>query len=255
MRLLRCSALAVGVLAAVATTAPVRAEDDAKVARGVIDKAIKAHGGAENVKKYPGAVSAFKGTFRGMGMELPMSGEITILGATKVKVALEIEAGGQKISVVNVVDGNKGWAKVADTVTELDKDQMTEAVERQHAGWVASLTPLVDGKGFTLATTGEHKVGEAKAVGVKVSAKGKRDVDLYFDKETGLLLKHESRVKDEGSGQEVTEETFHSEYKEVQGTKQAMKVVTKRDGKDFMDAEMSSIQLSEKVDDTVFVKP
>lgn len=252
MRLLRLAVLTVGF--AFAAGAPVRA-DDAKAAREVIDKAIKAHGGADNVKKFQGSVSSFKGTFRGMGMELPMTGEISVSGATRAKVVIELEVSGQKFNVVNVVDGGKGWTKVGDAVTVLDKDMMTEAAEKQHAGWVASLAPLVDGKGYTLAATGEHTVGETKAVGVKVTAKGRRDVDLYFDKETGLLVKHEVRVKDEGSGQEVLEETTHSDYKDVQGTKQAMKLATKRDGKEYLDVELSGVQLSEKLDDGVFVKP
>jgi hypothetical protein len=80
-------------------------------------------------------------------------------------------------------------------------------------------------------------------------------VTLYFDKESGLLVKYESRVKDEGSGQEVNEEHFLSDYKEVQGTKQAGKVVTKRDGKLYLEGEVTDHQLSEKLDAGVFAKP
>jgi hypothetical protein len=184
-----------------------------------------------------------------------MTGEVSISGSTRLKLAFAFEAGGQKVAVVNVMDGGKGWSKVGDAVTELDKDAVAEAAEKQHVGWVASLVPLVDGKGYTLATTGEQMVGKTKAVGVKVTAKGRREVDLYFDKDTGLLVKHESRVKDEGSGQEVQEETVHSDYKDVQGIKQAMKLITKRDGKEHLDVEVSDVQLSEKLDDGVFVKP
>ena len=92
-------------------------------------------------------------------------------------------------------------------------------------------------------------------MGVKVSSKGHRDVDLYFDKETGLLVKTEGRVKDDMSGQEVTEESFHSEYKEVQGTKQAHKFVVKRNGKLFMEGEATGVELSEKLDASTFAKP
>ena len=45
----------------------------------------------------------------------------------------------------------------------------------------------------------------------------------------------ETRVKVEGSDQEATEESFPTEYKEVQGTKQAMKFTVKRDGKLYLD--------------------
>lgn len=251
MRGLVCAALTVGLVAAVA---PARA-DDAKAARAVVDKAIKAHGGADVLKKYQGSVSTFKGTITTMGMEIPMTGEISIDGATRLKVAIRIEAGGQTLQIVNVVNADKGWTKVGDAVTELDADAVKEAGENQHAGWVASLAPLVDGKGYTLATTGEHAVGDKKAIGVKVTTKGKRDVDLYFDKDTGMLVKYAHTVKDEGSGQEVLEETTYSEFKEFSGMKQAVKMSTKRDGKPYIEAEVSDVQLTEKLDDGVFVKP
>jgi hypothetical protein len=239
---------------ATAVAVPARA-DDAKEARALVDKAIKAHGGAEAVAKYQAAVGTFKGTFHGMGMEVPMTGEISTFGGDKIKVDVQIEAGGMKIPVVSVLNGDKGWLKVGDTVTELDKDQLAEGVEKAHAGWVASLAPLVTGKGYTLATTGELLVGEKKALGVKVTTKGRRDVELYFDKETGLLARYDVKVKDEGTGQEVTEETVMSEYKDVKGVKQAAKFTTKRDGKLHVEGEVSDHQLSEKLEASVFDKP
>src|SRR5207248_11447730 len=101
--------------------------------------------------------------------------------------------------------------------------------EQGYAGWVATLLPLKD-KAFTLTTIGEVEVEKRPALGVKVSSKGHRDVDLYFDKESGLLVKTETRLKDEG-GQEVMAETFLRDYKDVEGTKHAMKFAVHRDGK------------------------
>ena len=76
----------------------------------------------------------------------------------------------------------------------------------------------------------------------------------FFDKETDA---RQDRDPSQGrrSGQEVSEESFPSEYKEVQGTKQAMKFTIKRDGKLFMEGEASEIQLSEKLDASLFAKP
>lgn len=246
----------------VAAAAPTRAADakkapseDAKAARALVDKAIKAHGGPENVAKYRGTVVTFKGTFHGMGMELPMSGEISTDGPDGLKADIEIEAGGQKIRVVNVVTKDKGWTKVINDTKDLGKDEVTEARENMHSGWVASLTPLVAGKGYTLATAGEFLVNDKAALGVKVSAKGRRDVTLFFDKETGLITKYETVVKDEGSGREVTQETLPSEYKDVQGTKQPGKFTVKRDSKLYLEGEASDYQLSEKLDAGVFARP
>jgi hypothetical protein len=227
--------------------------DDAADARALVDKAVKAQGGAE-LAKFSAITVRMKGTVQVMGQAVAFTGEAIGSGPDRQKVDLEVEAGGQKFRVVHVLNGNKGWTRVGDETKALDKDELAEAKEQAHAGWVATLVPLKD-KTFTLATVGEIKVDGRAAAGVKVSHKGRRDVDLYFDKETGLLVKSETRVKDEGSGQEVTEETVYSDYKEVQGTRQAMKFTAKRDGKAYIDGEAISYELAEKPAASAFDKP
>ncbi|MBX9625456.1 MAG: hypothetical protein K2X82_16740 [Gemmataceae bacterium] len=251
---LRYAALAVGL--AVAVGAPARADEaDAKAARALVDKAIKAHGGADALTKFGASTSKFKGTFHGMGMNLPMEGSLYANGADQFKVDIQIEAGGMTLQVTNVIDGDKGWAKVGDQVVELNADQLAEARDQAYAGWLVTLAPLVKGKDFTLATAGEVLVNDKPALGVKVSHKGRGDVTLYFDKESSLLVKYETKVKDEGSGQEVNEEGFPSAYKEVQGTKQAMKFKTLRDSKLYLEGEISEMTLSDKLDANTFAKP
>lgn len=244
-------ALAVGFVVAVA--APARA-DDAAEARALVEKAVKAHGGQDKLDKFRGHVFKFKGKFHGMGEAIDMTGEVASQGSDKQKVDVEVEAGGMKFRFTVVVDGDKGWTRMGDETKEMDKDLLAETREQAYAGWVATLAPLKD-KGFTLATTGETKVEKKAALGVKVSKKGHRDIDLYFDKETGLLLKSETRVKQDGSDQEVNEETFFEEYKDAQGTKQAQKFSVKRDGKLYLEIEATEITLAEKLDAGTFAKP
>ena len=70
---------------------------------------------------------------------------------------------------------------------------------------------------------------------------GKRPiVTLYFDKETGLLVKREATVKDLGTDdKEVLEEAVISDYKEADGRKYHTRVVVTRDGKTYYGSEVS----------------
>jgi hypothetical protein len=250
MRHGRVAVLACGLVLAATTAA--RA-DDAAAARALVDKAVKAHGGADALAKVPAVTVKFKGTAHAMGQAFPFTGEVASQGADRSKIDIEIEVMGQKFRFVSVLNGDKGWVKMGDATNEMDKDLLAETKEQARTAWVATLVPLKD-KAFTLATTGEVQVDGRTALGVKVSSKGHRDVDLYFDKETGLLVKTEARVKDEG-GNEVNGETFYSDYKDVQGVKQAMKLVVKRDGKQYVEGEVSEYQLAESLDASVFAKP
>jgi hypothetical protein len=253
MRLLRYATLSIAVFG---LSLALRADDaDAKTARAIVDKAIVAHGGAANLKKFPASVVKFKGTFVGMGAEIPMTGEFSILRDVKIKAEIELDAGGQTISVISVINGDNGWTKIAGADKELDKDQVQEERHKLHLGWVATLAPFVGANEYTLATTGEHKVGEKTTLGVRVTRNGKRDLTLYFDKTSHLLIRYESMVKDDMTGQEVLESTTSSDFKDVKGTKQANKFSTQRDGKPFMNGEVTEIQLLETLDESVFVKP
>jgi hypothetical protein len=56
-------------------------------------------------------------------------------------------------------------------------------------------------------------------------------------------------------GNEKQQETLYSDYKEVGGIKHAMKLVINRDGKKYVDSEMSDIEVKDKIDAAQFEKP
>jgi hypothetical protein len=226
-------------------------EDDP--ARALIEKAIKAQGGEAKLAQFSAVTAKLKGTFHGLGDAVPFVGEMTVQGADQNRIVFEAKKDGQRFHLINVLDKDKGWAKLNDDLMELDDDELAEAKAGAYAEWVATLLPLKE-KRFTLKPAGEAKVGKQTALGVRVSSKGQRDITLYFDKASGFLIKTQTRVKDDDNRM-VTEESFFSDYKEVQGTKQAMKFTVQRDGKPYIEGEFTEVRLSEKVDPSVFAKP
>lgn len=237
---------------ALALAASLRAEGKAD-AKAVIDKAIKAAGGETNLAKFKAMTWKDKGTFHGLGMPLPYTGAMAIQWPDQSREAIDSEAMGQKFTMIMVVNRDKGWLKINDMVPmELDKDKLAEQKEDLHASYVSTLLPLKD-KAYTLTALGASKLGDQAVVGVKVSSKGHRDVQLFFDKETGLLAKSANVVKEEGK--EINQEAYYSAYKEVAGVKQPMKIKINRDGKLYVEAENSDIKPADKLDDAVFAKP
>jgi hypothetical protein len=138
---------------------------------------------------------------------------------------------------------------------ELPEKVLEELKEASYAIKAARLVPLLTDPMYTLSALGEVKVNDKPAVGVKVSSKGHRDISLYFDKDTGLLAKTESRKLDGQTMQEVDEERIVTEYQDVDGQKAAKKLVVNHDGKKFMELEVSDIKFLDKVDDSEFQKP
>ena len=92
-------------------------------------------------------------------------------------------------------------------------------------------------------------------MGIKVSTNGHKDINLYFDKETGLMVKMEHRTLDLQTQQEVAEERILLEYQDVGGLKTAKKVLINHDGKKYLEAEVTEVKLEDKIDDSEFGKP
>ena len=219
----------------------------------LIDAALAAHGGEANVGKFPASTLTFKGKVFGTGADTPVSGTIIVAGPDRQRSEMVLETGGQKVPVVTVLAGDKGWSKVPGATKPRTPDEVAEAKEQCHAAWVATLIPLKD-PAVTLTGLGESEVEGRKAWGVKVSSPGHRDVSLFFDQETNLLAKTETRVKDD-SGQEVTEETYPTGYKDVQGVKQPTRFDVRRNGKRYMEGEATEVKLAEKLDPNLFTRP
>ncbi len=225
--------------------------------RKVIDRALKAQGGEATLAKYRAVTMKGAGKFYGMGDEgIPFTGEWTVQGDDQMRFAIEGRIMDQNFKLVKVINGAKGWIRFNnDKPQPMNKDMLQEEKEQIYQGWVTSLVPL-RGKGFKLATLGEVKVGTRAAVGVRVSREGRRDVNLYFAKDDGLLIKSEVTVKDvEGGGQELMQEALYDGYKEFQGVKQPTKLTIRRDGKRYVEAEITEYRLEEKVDASLFAEP
>lgn len=243
----------IGVVCLLAFVGPARA-DDAKL-HEVVARAIKAHGGADVLTKFKATVSKQKGKFHGLGEALDYTSEESIQLPDRFRVEVHSKVGDQAFTFIQIINGDKGWRKIGDNTEELDKEMLEEAKEQMNSATISHLVCL-NKKDYKLSSLGEVKVGDAPAIGIRVERKGFRDVSLFFDKDKSLLLKVETRGKDlMQGGQEYTSTILYDDYKKVEGMMVAYKVTVQRDGKPYVDGEMTEVKLSEKLDDSVFEKP
>ena len=230
------------------------ADDDVKA---VLVKAIKAHGGKEALTKYKGIRSKAKGKidFPGVG-EIDFTQETNMMQPDKFKEVMEMEIAGNKIEVVSMANGNKITIEAAGKDVAITDDIKTAIKEAQYMIKASRWTSLLEDKAYELSHLGEAKVEGKASVGVRVASKGQKDLNYYFDKKTGLLAKVERRATDASSGKEYTEERIVTEYNKPNklGVPTPKKVLVKRDGKKFMEAEVLETTPLEKIDDSEFVK-
>jgi hypothetical protein len=217
-----------------------------KDARAIINKAIKAVGGEA---KLPRAMTwKEKGTYYGMGDGLDYTGIYSVQWPGQFR--MEIEG-----VFAIVIDGDKGWMQAGGETKDMKKEELALHQFNHRAGWISSLVALKD-KEFQLKTAPDAKVGDKAAAVVLVSRKDYPDVKLYFSKDSGLLIKSEFKTKAaEQEFKEVTQSAYYSNHKVVDGANLPHKLVVKRDGKVFVEAEVVEMKLAAKLDAKVFAKP
>lgn len=242
-------------LAAVFALTPTLHADDAADAKAIVEKAIKARGDKLDSKN---AAMTWKdtGKFTGMGITLPYTADWAFQAPDKYRFTLSATLGEAKINLLVVVNGEKGWGKEGDKVEEFTGEKRDQVVNEAYQFRVTSLVPLVNDKGFTLATAKGKDVNGKPTVAVKVTHEKKPAVTLYFDKDSGLLVKREIIVKDEfQKWKEVLDEAYFSDYKDMGGTKFFTKLKIVRDGKPMIESTLSDAKVSEKLDPKLFEKP
>jgi hypothetical protein len=241
---------AVGLLACAGAAA---AQDET---RAVIDKAVKAHGGLEKLQKFKQSATEV----RGKGTVHELGGfDITLEGFSqdgKSKEVLQGEVAGQKFTQTVLMDGKTVRLYVNGKEIKLDEKRMAAlARETAHQEEVVELVFADKKTGYKLSPLGEVKVNDKPAVGVRVASEGYRDINLFFDKASGLLVKTETRTIDVQSGDEKTEEKLLSDYKETEGVQRPGKVVVLRDGKKLLTLQVEDVKVVDKFDKDFFTKP
>ncbi len=226
--------------------------DDRADALAVIDKAVKAAGGEEKL-------SALRAVTWKRTLTLADGTKVAEVGALQLpdryRLDATVERDGNKVRRTVVLSDDKGWVKQDDRTEEMPAETIAELQEGLHVlRLTLSLVALRD-KEITLAPLKETTVNERPASGVKASRQGRRDAQLFFDKESGLLLRADSKVRDAATGKEVPQEVTYADHKEFDGVRVATRSEARRDGKLFGKSELVEFKVVTKLDDGLFDKP
>jgi hypothetical protein len=227
---------------------------DDKDCKAVLDKAIKALGGEENLGKLKAATWKNKGKITFNGEDHEFTSTATVQGLDHFRSDFEGDFGGNKIKAVTVLAKNKGWRQFGGDTSELDDNGLANEKRRVYLEVLPmALLPLKH-KNFKLEAAGEKAIGGMPAVGIKITPPDGKNLTLFFDKESGLPVQLAAKVVG-FMGEEFTQETTYADYKEFAGIKKATKVSSKRDGEKFMETQITEFKVLDKVDPKTFEEP
>lgn len=243
---MRCF-MAIVAAACLAAPAASRAGDRDK-ALAVIEKAIKAHGGADALNK------AQMRSRTGQGV-VSLGGEIRLTTDETVRLpdCCRVVLNPQSNRVILVLNGDKGWTQAGGATQEMPKSALKEKQEELYVWWLMNLTPLLKDE-FQLKPLADAKVNGRDASIVRVSRKNYPDVRLFFDKDSGLLVKMARRGTE--SGVPVAKEYLYSDHKEFDGVEMPTKEVIILNGTaKLSEVKFDNYKVLSRVEDKLFEKP
>ncbi|MBD3220343.1 hypothetical protein GF314_03795 [bacterium] len=232
------------ILAALMVVAAASAS--AMTADELIDKALDAQGGEKALK----AVESMKATgkFIAMGMEFPF----TMVQARPNKMRIDADINGQMM--VQVWDGEKGWMinPMMGTTEPQDMGPVESKSFKLQADLDGLLVDYAD-KGYTVEYVGEDEVEGTPVYHLKLDTHEDLVVDMFLDQEYHLLIKQTGTMAIEG--QEVSSDTYMSDFKEVGGLVIPHAIETRMGGQTVNNIQLETVELDVEVDEGQFEKP
>jgi hypothetical protein len=120
----------------------------------------------------------------------------------------------------------------------------------------ARLVPLLKDKAYDLTLLEDAKVNDQPAYVVKVAMKGRKDIRLFIDKQSNLLVKTEHPHEDPKAKKQVTQEEFYGEFKDLGGGfTRPTRITAYRDGKKVLEARLLEVSYFEKIPEAEFKQP
>jgi hypothetical protein len=222
--------------------------------RSLIERAIKAHGGQQRLARARADRVKMRGTLFIGGGRVPFVSETTVQLPSQFKNVVRLTQVGRAYTIVHLLDGSQASITLDGRPQRLTAASRAELQQTLQLNQAMRLAPLLTERGFILTALGEAKVNGQAVLGVKVEVGGGRELYLYFDRATALLLKTEHFLAG-ADGKKVRQEAYYSDFRDVAGYRRPGKVTAFRDGNKVMEAELVEAQQFDRLSPLEFSQP
>ena len=209
-------------------------------ANGVVDNYLEAIGGKEKYSKVEDRTTIMRGEIMGQNLS------IVIKQKVPNKLKQNIRSGEMKQTIL--YDGTKGVMIVGDEKTEFDNKKLGKL--KLEAAMNFLLDP--EAYGVSLELIGIETVDSTECYKIELTTEGGTSWVQFYSIDSGLKIKEVKEV--ETTQGNFQQETFYSDYKEVDGLKFPFKI-NQSFGMQTIEMNVSSIKLNKGLKDSDFEIP
>jgi hypothetical protein len=242
------------LIAAFVAVAGARSNADEAEVKVVLEKAIQALGGEAKLAKAASFSRRGKGTITIQGNDNDFTSATTYQGIDHYRNEFEGDFNGNPIKGTVILNSDKAWRKFGDNKTEMDVNGVANEKRNAYLQTVPVTILPLKGKEFKVESAADENIGDKPAAVLKVATTDGKTFTIAFDKASGLPVRVVATVAG-FQGQEFSQETTYSEYKDFDGIKRATKIESKRNGEKFLKQEITDVKVLDNVDPKTFAEP
>lgn len=235
-------------------TNPAGEQASAGRARAVVERAIEAHGGMETLSRARIDRVRLRGTMKVGERDVPFVAETVTELPQGFRNHLTLAPDTpSKLVLVQLLHKGKPSLYLNGTQQAISPAQLEEFRETLLIQQAMRLVSLVRENGLTLEWAGKGLVNDRPADWVVVRAEGRRPLRMSFDTETGYLVRTTHTVLVDGKP--LLQEETYGDFRKLGLYKRPVKMITTRDGKPLIDAELVDVRYPDKISEAEFLAP
>jgi hypothetical protein len=233
--------------------------DDPTDAPGVLDRVIAAAGGKANLNAVGAITWKGKGTaFRSAdNKSFQLEASTRGMDHWRIKVDMGKNAAGMNEGGELVANSAGVWAKDANgpAAIELPKETTLMMQSFSQVLRLAQHPNRLADRNYTLTALGASKIDGKNVVGLRVAAKDRAPLDLFYDRKTYQPLRAEFRIKEPADGSEHPFRFTFAGHKKFDGINHFTTINVRVDDKKVFELELSDVKFLKTLPDATFAKP
>lgn len=217
--------------------------------RAILDRAITATGGKTTLASVKNITGKGTGTYYGDWFPLgcTVSGAVQFPDQKRMELTFGLD--GLRTTYIAVLNDNQGWRNSNGRTTPMNADDLAAMQADVYVNWLTTIVPLLN-SAFQITALGQSQENGRAAQGIQINRDGRPEVRMYFDEDSGLLLRSTVAVTSN-----LKQQYRYGNYKSFQGVQRAVRQTIQRNGKKFMEVEFSEVGINQPLTGDEFSKP
>ncbi len=224
--------------------------DLSAAAKQVIERAIEAHGGKALLSKVHADRVKLKGKLVVDKVEVPYSAETAVQLPNQFRNTIQFNQGKKDVVMTQVLNGESVAVWINGKQQKIPPAMEEEIRQNFALNRAIRMLALLEDPGYELKYLGKDEDPARVLHVVRINHRGLRELRMFFESGTGLLVKTEHPV--DYQGKQYLQEERYSDFRSLSGFRRPVKMEVIRGGQKLLEASLTEVHYPESLPPELF---